>query len=51
MDYLYYLFATLFFLAVVLLVEGVYLAWNSSKGPEAERIARRLRASKHRAAR
>lgn len=43
MDYLYYLFATLIFLAVVLLVEGAYLIWNSSKGPEAERIARRLR--------
>ena len=43
MDYLYYIFATLIFLAVVLLIEGVYLTWNSSKGPEAERIARRLR--------
>lgn len=43
MDYLYYLFTTLIFLAVVLLVEGAYLIWNSSKGPEAERIARRLR--------
>ncbi len=43
MDYLYYLFATLIFLAVVLLIEGAYLIWNSSKGPEAERIARRLR--------
>lgn len=43
MDYLYYLFATLIFLTVVLLIEGAYLAWNSSKGPEAERIARRLR--------
>jgi tight adherence protein B len=43
MDYLYYLFATLIFIAVVLLIEGVYLTWNSSKGPEAERVARRLR--------
>lgn len=43
MDYLYYLFATLIFVAVILLIEGVYLTWNSSKGPEAERIARRLR--------
>lgn len=43
MDYLYYLFATLIFIAVVLLVEGLYLSWNSTKGPEAERIARRLR--------
>jgi tight adherence protein B len=29
---------------VVLLIEGIYLTWNSSKGPEAERVARRLRA-------
>jgi tight adherence protein B len=43
MDYLYYLFATLIFIAVVLLIEGVYLTWNSSKGPEAERVSRRLR--------
>ena len=43
MDYLYYIFATLIFLAVVLLIEGVYLTWNSSRGPEAGRIARRLR--------
>lgn len=43
MSYLYYLFATLIFIAVVLLIEGAYLAWNSSRGPEAERVARRLR--------
>lgn len=43
MDYLYYLFATLIFVTVVLLIEGAYLAWNSSKGPEAERVLRRLR--------
>jgi tight adherence protein B len=43
MDYLYYLFATLIFVAVVLLIEGAYLTWNSSKGPEAERVLRRLR--------
>ncbi|MDC8759256.1 type II secretion system F family protein [Janthinobacterium fluminis] len=43
MDYLYYIFATLIFVAVVLLIEGLYLSWNSSKGPEAERVARRLR--------
>ena len=43
MDYLYDLCATLIFIAVVLLVEGLYLSWNSSKGPEAERVARRLR--------
>ena len=43
MDYLYYVFGTLIFLAVVLLIEGVYLTWNSSRGPEAGRIKRRLR--------
>lgn len=43
MDTLYYIFGTLIFVAVVLLIEGAYLTWNSSKGPEAERIARRLR--------
>ncbi|MDB5764992.1 MAG: type secretion system protein [Herminiimonas sp.] len=43
MDYFYYLFGTLIFIAVVLFIEGAYLTWNSSKGPEAERIARRLR--------
>jgi tight adherence protein B len=43
MDYLYYIFGTFIFIAVVLLVEGLYLTWNSSKGPEAERVARRLR--------
>jgi tight adherence protein B len=43
MDYLYYISGTLVFLAVVLLIEGFYLFWNSKKGPEAERVARRLR--------
>jgi tight adherence protein B len=43
MDYLYYVFGTLIFIAVVLLVEGLYLGWNSSRGPEAGRVARRLR--------
>ena len=43
MDTLYYLFGTLIFIAVVLFIEGAYLTWNSSKGPEAGRIARRLR--------
>jgi tight adherence protein B len=42
-DALYYLFGTLIFIAVVLFIEGAYLTWNSSKGPEAGRIARRLR--------
>ncbi|AKU20349.1 type II secretion system F family protein [Massilia sp. NR 4-1] len=43
MDYLYYITGIVVFLAVVLLIEGLYLSWNSSKGPEAERVARRLR--------
>ena len=42
MDYLYLLFGLAIFIAVVLLLEGVYIAWNSSRGPEAKRIARRL---------
>ncbi|MFD2270638.1 type II secretion system F family protein [Undibacterium arcticum] len=29
---------------MVLLIEGVYVTWNSSRGPEAKRIARRLQA-------
>ena len=43
MDYLYYATGILVFLAVVLLIEGLYLTWNSAKGPEAERVAKRLR--------
>lgn len=43
MDYLFYIFGILIFVAVVLLVEGAYLAWNASRGPAAERVARRLR--------
>ena len=42
MDYLYLLFGLAIFIAVVLLLEGVYIAWNSSRGPEAKRISRRL---------
>ena len=44
MDYLYYLFVVFGFLAIVLFLEGVYLAWNAASGPEAKRIARRLQA-------
>lgn len=44
MDYLYYLFVVLAFLAVVLFLEGAYMAWNTYKGPEAKRIERRLQA-------
>jgi len=43
-NYLYYLFVVLGFLAVVLFLEGIYLAWNAYKGPEAKRIGKRLRA-------
>lgn len=43
MDVLYLVFGVLLFITVVLLVEGAYLMWNTSKGPEAKRIARRLR--------
>jgi tight adherence protein B len=42
-DYLYYAFVTLSFVAAVLFVEGAYLTWNSYKGPESKRIVRRLR--------
>jgi tight adherence protein B len=37
------LFILLIFAAVALLVWGVYTSWNNARGPEAERIARRLR--------
>src|SRR6266498_376604 len=43
MDVLYLVFGVFLFIAVVLRVEGAYLMWNTSKGPEAKRIARRLR--------
>lgn len=43
MNYTYYLFILFGFLAVVLALEGGYLTWNSYKGPEAARMARRLR--------
>ena len=43
MNYLFYIFAIFIFLAVVLLIEGIYLAWNTTRGPEASRVARRLR--------
>jgi len=41
---LLYAFIVLAFLAVVFLLEGMYLTWNAYKGPEAKRIERRLRA-------
>ncbi|OGS93033.1 MAG: pilus assembly protein TadB [Gallionellales bacterium RBG_16_56_9] len=42
MDYLYVLFAIAIFVAAILLVEGLYTAWNGARGPEAKRISRRL---------
>ncbi|OHC68542.1 MAG: pilus assembly protein TadB, partial [Rhodocyclales bacterium GWA2_65_20] len=44
MDSMYYLFILCGFVAVVLALEGAYTAWNSAKGPDAQRMARRLRA-------
>lgn len=38
----YYIFIVLGFLAVVLLLEGLYLTWNAYSGPQARHIARRL---------
>jgi tight adherence protein B len=43
MDLRLLLFIVLIFAAVALLVWGVYTGWNNARGPEAERIARRLR--------
>jgi len=43
MDLTLLLFAALLFAAVLLLVFGVYSSWNGKRGPEAERVARRLR--------
>lgn len=42
MDYLYYFFIVLAFLAVVLLLEGVYLVWRGAYGSKAKRIQKRL---------
>jgi tight adherence protein B len=36
-------FILLLFIAVVFLVEGAYLLWSDRKGPEVQRLARRLR--------
>ena len=44
MDLLYYAFLALCFLAVVMLLEGLYLTWDAHQGPEARRIQRRLQA-------
>lgn len=44
MEYSYYLFMVLGFLAVFLFFEGIYSAWDAYKGPEAKRIEKRLQA-------
>jgi len=44
MDIVFYLFGIAIFIAVVSALEGAYLSWNSSKGPEARRLERRLHA-------
>ena len=44
MDYLYYLFLVFAFIAVVLLLEGMYIMWVTYKGPNAGRIETRLQA-------
>ena len=41
---LFFVFILLAFIALVLLLEGLYLTWNAYRGPEAKRIERRLRA-------
>jgi len=43
MDGAFYGFVVLLFAAVILLIEGLYLWWNSSHGGGAQRIARRLK--------
>jgi tight adherence protein B len=40
---LYYLFALLLFVAVVLLLEGAFLWWTNTRGAQAQRITDRLR--------
>lgn len=44
MDVIFLMFAVAVFIAVILLIEGVYTSWNSTRGPEARRIAQRLHA-------
>jgi tight adherence protein B len=43
MDGAFYGFVVLLFAAVILLIEGLYLWWNSAHGGGAQRIARRLK--------
>ncbi|HEY6095274.1 MAG TPA: type II secretion system F family protein [Gallionellaceae bacterium] len=43
-NHFFLIFAIVAFIAVVLLIEGLYLIWNTYKGPEARKIEQRLRA-------
>lgn len=42
MDLLYFLFLGLAFLTIVMLLEGLFLAWNARRGPQARRLQHRL---------
>lgn len=44
MDYSFSLLLIIGFLAVVLLIEGIYVYWNDTRSPEVKRVAQRLRA-------
>lgn len=44
MDMLYFVLILLGFVALVLFIEGMYMSWDSYRGPEAKRIERRLQA-------
>lgn len=44
MDYIYYLFVVLGFLAIFLFLEGIYSVWNAYQGPEVKRLEKRLQA-------
>lgn len=43
MDFGFSLFVLVTFVAIVLLIEGGYLLWNDRRGPEVQRLERRLR--------
>jgi tight adherence protein B len=43
MDTMFYAFAGLLFAAVILLIEGTYIWWSSTRGTEAKRLQKRLR--------
>lgn len=44
-DSLFLFFAVAVFIAVALGIEGLFMWWNTTRGPEARRMARRLRAA------